>query len=141
MADTKHKESIDGFFDDNVDFESLDEYNIAESARLETKQVYEDIKRLREDAEHLSLEIREQINLVNDAYKSVSEEDVCYRLRLAAVDNHLSDLYVSTIKRYRYYLKWEELLKFVLSTSIFEDDKIYYHINDRISFKLELERS
>lgn len=70
-----------------------------------------------------------------------NNEEFIYRLRLAVVDNHLSNLYVSTIKRCRYYLKWEELLKFVLSTSIFEDGKIYYHINDYISFKLELERS
>ena len=141
MVDTKHKESIDGFLYDDVDFESLDEYNIAESARLETKAQYEAIKCLREEAECSLSETREIINSANDTYNLLSKEDGFAQLRLSIADERLSNVYAREIRRYVELLKCEEFLKFVLSTSIFDDCELGYVINDHIKFVLKLERS
>lgn len=53
----------------------------------------------------------------------------------------LVDEYVHEVKRYNRLLNLEEFLKFVLTTSIFDDGKIVWDIDDHISFVLKLERS
>jgi len=60
---------------------------------------------------------------------------------LLVSDKHLSDEYVYEVKRYNRLLNLEEFLKFVLSTSIFDDGGITYEVNDHIKFVLKLERS
>lgn len=117
-----------------------DEYDTATAVREETKNIYETITVLRGESEHWLLQLREQIYSVNDAYKSLESEDNSSRLRLLVSDKHLSDEYVYEVKRYNRLLNLEEFLKFVLTTSIFDDGKIVWDIDDHISFVLKLER-
>lgn len=118
-----------------------DEYDTAIAVREETKNIYEMITVLRGESEHWLLQLRERIYSVNGAYKSLEPEDNSSRLRLLVSDKHLSDEYVHEVKRYNRLLNLEEFLKFVLSTSIFDDGEITYEINDHIKFVLKLERS
>ena len=118
-----------------------DEYDTATAVREETKNIYEMITVLRGESEHWLLQLREKIYSVNDAYKSLESEDNSSRLRLLVSDKHLSDEYVHEVKRYNRLLNLEEFLKFVLTTSIFDDGKIVWDIDDHISFVLKLERS
>jgi hypothetical protein len=118
-----------------------DEYDTATAVREETKNIYETITVLRGESEHWLLQLREHIYSVNDVYKSLEPEDNSSRLRLLVSDKHLSDEYVYEVKRYNRLLNLEEFLKFVLSTSIFDDGGITYEVNDHIKFVLKLERS
>ena len=134
-------EPVYGPFVELVDEYVDDEYDTATSVREETKNIYEMITVLRGESEHRLLQLRERIYSVNDAYKSFEPEDNSSRLRLLVSDEHLCDEYVHEVKRYNRLLNLEEFLKFVLTTSIFDDGKIVWDIDDHISFVLKLERS
>lgn len=164
------KESIDEQVDDLSDLDELDEeipevevesededvdepvvsstyedwrvkYKAAKVAKEETRKQYENVKRFREDAERSLLKTRDMIGSANDTYKSLDSEELSYRLRLAVEDKHLRDTYSNEVREYINFLEWEEFLKFVLSTSIFDDGGIIYEVNDHIKFVLKLERS
>ena len=116
-------------------------YEAAKVAKEETRKQYENVKRFREDAERSLLKTRDMIGSANDTYKSLDSEELSYRLRLAVEDKHLRDTYSNEVREYINFLEWEEFLKFVLSTSIFDDGGIAYEVNDHIKFVLKLERS
>ena len=126
--------------------ELVDEYverdsEAVEDVKEDVQKNYETIKLLREDTERYLFDIRRQIYLVNDSCELLLEEDNVSRLRLLVADKRLSDTYAREIKRCEYYIRIEEFLKVVLSTSIFEDGKFVYEVDDHIKFVLKLERS
>ena len=116
------------------------DYNTANVVKEETKKSYEEIKRLREEAECALFDARKQIDSIDKYYKSRATADKSLPIKMASAEASFVDLYASYARYYVTLLEFEEFLKFVLSTSIFEDDKIGYEVNDHIRFTIELER-
>ena len=117
------------------------EHNTAKAVKEETRKSYDEIKRLREEAERALFDARKQIDSINKYYKSRAIADKSLPIKMASAEAGFVDSYASYAKHYVNLLEFEEFLKFVLSTSIFEDGKIGYGINDHIKFVIELERS
>lgn len=117
------------------------EYEAAKVVKEEIQKQYEEIKCLREEIERSLLDTRKQIYEFNKFHKHCLKDDESYLTRVDNIEARLADSYVKLLRNRVGLLEWEKFLKFVLSTSIFDDGEIHYIINDDITFSLKLERS